>query len=136
MTKAEDTHSLDQARAQFESIKELVDALNQANESEDYDAVDDARKRIYEDALSVEVRSGWYLPGSSDKDARAPEEYRILLCTGGPAVQIVGKLNDYGEPETAELQHQDWFKPWTRFPTSLADEEILLSYARCFYFGE
>jgi hypothetical protein len=43
-------------------------------------------------------------------------EYRILLCTGGPAVQITGNLSSYNEPAAATLQHQDWFLPWTDYP--------------------
>jgi hypothetical protein len=98
---------------------------------------------------------GWYAPGASTfpnsregEDAK-PEEYRILLCTGGPACQIVGQLNEHCEPVTAIMQVQDWFQPWTEF-RPVADkaehardkfsgydsEPILLAYARCFWFGE
>ena len=64
-----------------------------------------------------------------------PALKRILLCTGGPAVRIRGDLGAYSEPNTAELEYQDWFTPWERLPTDSADEEILLTYARSFYFG-
>jgi hypothetical protein len=39
------------------------------------------------------------------------------------------------EPITAFIECQDWFQPWARahIPDS---EEILLAYARCFWFGE
>lgn len=161
----------EQAQAQFESIREMVEALEAAEKSDPgADAGEngeEARERILEDALSVEVRSDWYAPGAPRRrevlvhrggtsygmepvgvDACAPVEYRILLCTGGPAVQIVGKLSEHGEPETACLQIQDWFLPWTDYrPLAPKDangevncvgdaEEILLAYARQFYFGE
>lgn len=81
-----------QGQAQFNSIREMVEALMQSVHhdatEEDHEA---AERAIHEDALSVEVRSGWYVPGARDADTK-PAEYRILLCTGGPAVQIVGGL--------------------------------------------
>lgn len=54
---------------------------------------DDVRRAIEEDALSVQVRSGWHSPGEKLEAA----EYEVLLCTGGPAVRIVGALNRYNE---------------------------------------
>ena len=62
---------------------------------------DEARERIQNDALSVEVRSGWKLIGY-DNDFEA-EEFKILLCTGGPAVQIRGELGN-GEPSDAWIE--------------------------------
>lgn len=139
----------EQAQAQFESIREMVEALHHAP-TDDEDAHDAAQTAIHEDALSVEVRSDWYSPheGHGSGSPCAPAEYRILLCTGGPAVQIRGKLSEHSEPETACLQMQDWFLPWTEYrPLAPKDangevncvgdaEEILLAYARQFYFGE
>ena len=90
---------------------------------------DDARQRIEGDALSVEIRSGWTSPGSDME----PEEYRILLTTGGPAVQIVGDLDQFGEPMRARLMVQDWWKPWTEYLA--ADQDTLLAYARVFSFA-
>ena len=98
----------------------------------EYESREDAEQRIQEDALSVEVRSGWVSYGCQE-DMR-PEEFCILLSTGGPATRIVGELNEHGEPTSARLQAQDWFTPWTDYRE--ADEEALLTYARCFYFGE
>lgn len=138
--------AMSQAKAQFESIKEMVDALDAAlvaaENSDDYQnqieaAYDEANEAIMQDALSVEVRSGWYVPGSRDADTK-PAEYNILLCTGGPAVRIIGELSEHGEPETATLQCQDWFTPWVDAMGGLGTdaEAILLRYASCFYFGE
>lgn len=93
---------------------------------------DEARERIYESPLSVEVRSGW----ASRAEDFEPEEYQILLCTGGPAVRIHGQLGQFNEPDTANLEYQDWFTPWERLWLEDGEEEILLRYAQTFYFGE
>lgn len=91
---------------------------------------DEARQEIEEDALSVEVRSSWQTVGETLDAA----EFRILLCTGGPAVQIRGELNEHHEPSRAWLECQDWFTPWTQvFDVS---QNVILAYAACFYFGE
>lgn len=145
----QETDKLDSARrqgqAQFDSIREMVEALEAARSDDDNPngwGIEDAERTIHEDALSVEVRSAWLLPGDMAPERHVrPAEYRILLCTGGPAVQIIGELSEYGEPETARLQVQDWFTPWTDFrplvsPDNYDSEPILLAYARCFYFGE
>ena len=64
--------------------------------------------------LCVEVRTNWYAPGSRDASTK-PYEYRVLLTTGGPALQVTGTLTEYGEPDDVpEIQVQDWFIPWTR----------------------
>jgi len=125
-----------QGQAQFDSIKEMVEALAAAADR-DREAAEQA---IHEDALSVEVRSGWYVLGARDADTK-PAEYCILLCTGGPGCRIVGQLSEHGEPETAVMEVQDWFQPWTAMrPQVAADnhdsEPTMLAYARCFYFGE
>ena len=121
-------HALEQGQAQYDSIRELVAHLN------DDAGNDRAREAILEDALSVLVRSDWHEPG---RDADKPDEFQILLCTGGPAVRLTGTLNRYSEPETVRMQVQDWFQPWTDFCPATAedDEDVLLTYARCFYFG-
>lgn len=126
-----------QARAQYDSISEMVKALRKAEKSDNDDARDDATQRIQEDALSIQVRSGWYTPGADKSDlSRKPCEFEILLCTGGPAVRIVGDVGDHGEPKNARLEFQDWFTPWTQWQDNKQIEETLLAYCRCFYFEE
>lgn len=97
----------------------------------DAEPSEEGEQRIHESVLSVMVRDGWRQPGASTDDGS--DEYEILLSTGGPALRIWGKLGRYSEPESAELQMQDWGTPWTRYPAS---EETLLEFARRFYFGE
>lgn len=118
--------------------KELCEAFS--IEPDQDAAREEAEQTIHEDALSVQVRSGWYQPGVSESDSK-PAEYEILLCTGGPACRIVGDLSEHGEPETARMEVQDWFQPWTAMrplvaPDNYNSEPVMLAYARCFYFGE
>lgn len=94
---------------------------------------EEAETRIQEDALSVEVRSGWEDPLTFFAGEAPPAEFNILLATGGPAVRIMGELSN-GEPERAWLEVQDWGTPWTRYYD--IEQDTLLAYARCFYFGE
>lgn len=135
MGEKEDTRAKDQARAQLDSIMEMVKALDGGGEI-DGEEIDEetARERIQEDPLSVEVRSDWHEPGSKDDK---PTAYNILLCTGGPAVRIIGTLDEYGQPETAQIEYQDWFTPWVSYAdTSSEEDEGLLTYARQFYYRE
>ena len=163
---ATDTRAKDQAKAQLESIVEMVKRLEhtgKCNGGEDCELTDQeiyeginlcyqegdkaseedresyhdeeqARQAIMEDPLSVEVRSDWHEPGG---DISATE-YTILLCTGGPAVRIIGDLGKFQQPETAKIEYQDWFTPWVAYydETSSEEDDALLTYARQFYFGE
>src|SRR5690606_20401202 len=122
-----------QAREHLENIVELLRRLHEARDAGDEAAEDAAREEIEDLPIEVLVRSGWRRPG---EDAGTPEEYQILLATGGPAVRITGSLDRWGEPETARIQYQDWFTPWEELETSAEDEEALLTFARQFYYGE
>ena len=126
-------------RRAFESIAAMVaklEAFEKDDNGEDTDEPDDqtreeARKEIEQDPLSVQVRSGWYSPG---EEPGSPEEFEILLATGGPAVRIIGELDQYGQPTRARLQSQGWGTPWTDYLG--ADMATLLTYCGVFYFGE
>jgi len=150
--KTTDERDKEQAEVQLESITSLIERVKHCQECDggedcklddktilnglgyyyregdkatekqrqDYHDEDDARQRISEDPLSAEVI----------------KRYEILLCTGGPACRIVGELDEYGQPETATMQYQDWFKPWTDLNIDSKQEEILLDYAREFYFED
>lgn len=144
------TNAKAQGQAQFDNIVTLVERLENARENDDGTA-EIVEQDIRQDPLSVEVRSDWYVPGA-ERECRQAGEYRILLCTGGPAVQIHGALSEHGEPESAHLEVQDWFTPWGEFSPvyrnshnvstegwlddAKARETILLTYAECFCFGE
>lgn len=160
--KEEEDYGKSQAAAQYESIVEMLAALNcdydrldelrmerdQLDEEElrnwpqsgelaeleaaagDCEDREDAEQCIQEDPLSVQLRSGWYSPGETPE----PYEFEILLCTGGPAVRILGELGEHNKPDRAWLEYQDWGTPWTRFFP--ASQDTLLEYARQFYFGD
>lgn len=125
-------HAFENGRGWYSTIQELTIKLRQIRDGEIEGDEDDVRREIDEGPLSISVRDGWRSPGALNEDG--PEEYEILLSTGGPALRIYGKIGDHNEPETAELQAQDWFTPWTRVPD--VDEDVLLDYARNFYFGD
>jgi hypothetical protein len=84
--------------------------------------------------LSVEIRSGWREPG--DGDSVDPDEFRILLSTGGPALRVMGEL-EHCEPSRCWLECQDWGTPWTRhFSRSAERATALRWFASLFYYGE
>ena len=81
-----------------------------------------------ESALAVDVRGGWGAPGELE-----PEEFQILLSTGGPALRIIGDLQN-NEPSRARLEFQDWGTPWTQWRRDV-DHEALDWFCSLFWFG-
>ena len=106
-----------------QELRDLLDAANGCTDQEE------ARAAIQEDPLSVQVRSDW----ENSSSEFAASEFQILLCTGGPAVRIMGELQK-GQPCRAWLEYQDWGTPWTMYFG--ADQSVLLAYCQEFYFGE
>ena len=114
-----------------DELRELTEAATIEGEVQtDADAV---RDRIQESPLSVEVRSGWYSSGSEENK---PEEFCILLSTGGPALRLCGDLDEHGTPTRAYLQYQDWGTPWTDYYAGKGSGAVLLTFAQQFYFAE
>ena len=142
-TTQNEAHAITNARGQLESIKELYRNHKQAESNDDYTREDEIREQAQDEALSVEFRSGWH---SSVDDDIVPEEFKILLSTGGPACQIIGKLDQYRQPTDIEIQYQDWGTPWeslqlnctyaNKSPNITSDYEALEWFCNCFYFGE
>src|SRR2546423_9666736 len=132
----EDTERAEQqAGAQLASIEDLVACLDHAESCDDAACGADCPHdvdAITGDALDVQVRGEWHTPGAID--GCAPYEYKILLCWGGPSVQIVGKLDEYNQPDSATLQYQDWFTEWMDYPLTEEEEETLITSAHQFYF--
>ena len=122
------------ARSTFESIAEMVSDYNAASGADNDRAREVAEQTIQESPLSVRVRSGWVDVGHESK--MEPEEFEILMGTGGPAVRIMGTLNEYREPDSARIEWQDWGTPWTVEDLNGNDGETLLEFCRVFYFGE
>ena len=141
-TTVKENHALTNCRGQLESIKELYRNYQEAESKDDYEAQEKLREQAQEEALSVEFRSGW----THDLNDMKPEQFKILLSTGGPACQIIGKLDEYSQPTDIEIQYQDWGTPWEplqlnstyadKSPNITSDYEALEWFCNCFYFGQ
>lgn len=111
-----------------------ADDVDEFNELEtaagDCENEDDARERIQEDPLEIQVRSDWTNPG----EELTASEFMILLCTGGPTVRIMGELDEHKQPSRAWLEYQDWGTRWTEYGP--ANSGTLCEYASNFFFGE
>jgi hypothetical protein len=112
-----------------EVLQELADLEEAAGDCEN---AEDARERIQEDPLSVQVRADWASPGEL---SLTPSEFEILLCTGGPAVRIMGELDHHLSPSRAWIEYQDWGTPWTAAFGDI-EHSTLLTYCQQFWFGE
>lgn len=139
------SHAEQNARSWMESIIEMVSALDEPEQDDDGNDIprtidgdevtqEEAQERIQESPLSVEVRSGW-CSLAEWADAPQPEEFCVLLSTGGPALRIIGDLNHHGEPECPRLEYQDWGTPWTEAFGDWVDDDALLTYCQQFCFG-
>ena len=127
-------YAKEQAKMQYNCIEDQVVALNEAVELGNTEEIDERMEAMLSNPLSVLIRSGWHAVGS--EDMYTPIEYELLLCTGGPAVRIIGTLDEHNQPETAELQYQDWGTPWTEYTLTKKQTETLIEYAQYFYFEE
>jgi len=96
MTVKEKNHALQNAIGHIESIVEdfekisYLESLN-VTSSEDEEEIEQIKESILNSALSVEFRSGWT---SNPNDIKL-EEFKILLTWGGPALQVIGDLDQY-----------------------------------------
>ncbi len=105
-----------------------------SEQREEYHDADAASTMLDENPLSIEVRSAWHEFGNASPfPNQEGAEFRILLCTGGPAVRIMGELDERGGPDRAWIEYQDWGTPWTQYFG--ADQEVLLSYAQHFLYA-
>jgi hypothetical protein len=86
---------------------------------------------LRESALSVEFRCSQWSNTASNLE---PDEYRILLTYGGPALQITGAFDAHNGATTARLEWQDWWKPWTEYHG--VDEDALLWFCSLFCLGD
>ena len=131
MTTTKENHALNNAIGHIESMVEYFKKDKHFFDIKDYDSQDELRESVLNSALSVEFRSGWY---SSPEDETKAEEFKILLSTGGPALIVIGELDDYG-PVNPKLQFQDWGTPWIDFEITEDQQKALNWFCNCFYFG-
>lgn len=101
----------------LETLQELIE------QSADCESECDALERLRENPLSIEFRSGW----ESDPADFTPHEFSILLCTGGPAVRILGELDHNGYPSRAWAEYSDWGTQWTELGSY---QSVALEYAQ------
>ena len=145
MDKKERNHAEQNAQGHAESILELYQAfvaLEDGSESvtvdgETFNETDAIIERVSEMPLSVEVRSAWHIPSEKENSG----EFQILLSTGGPALRIVGELDENACPcGNFSLEHQDWGTPWTEYHPDVESREDWESaldwFVGTFYFGE
>ena len=135
-TTTKTNHALNNAIGHIESMVEdfktvsYLESLN-VTTNEDEEKIEEIKESILDSALSVEFRSGWY---SSLDDELIPEEFKILLSWGGPALRIIGELDNYG-PVNPKLQYQDWGTFWTDLEITEDQQKALNWFCNCFYFG-
>lgn len=115
------------------TIVEMGRELLLARQANDTDRIEAAEQAIREHPLEVAVRSGWV----GKCDDMIPMEYMILVGTGGPAYRLIGELDGaLSVPTSVTPQFQDWGTPWMDVGYTTEDEEAMLAYASCFYYGE
>ena len=138
MTTPSNAPAIRNAQAKVANILEMMRAYKALLEApgpvtagaETYDDMDSLLEHMYCLPLAVDVRHGWVPAGQAPVD---PTEYRLQLTTGGPACQIVGELNIYGEPITARVEFSDWYVPHAEIPLELEDYDSILDFVRlCF----
>lgn len=101
--------------------------LEEAAEEHGYDDIESVEQAIYDSPLEILVRSGWHEPSSQGE----PEEFKIVLCIGGPHVEIRGELDIYGYPSHVRLVYKDWDSSGEYYATG---DEYALLLAYCCHF--
>ena len=112
-------------------ISEIENLLNRFRNASALDKeYDEIYEAIIEFPLEILVRPDWHHIGGTSNFY----EYKIILCTVGPACRIIGKFDSRG-PITAEIQYADWVTPWASIAISMKKEGILLEFAS-FFLGD
>ena len=130
MTTTKENHALNNAIGHIESMVEDFKKDKIFENLKDFESQDQLRESILNSALSVEFRSGW----ETFKEDFEPKEFKILLSWGGPALRVIGELDNYG-PVNPKLQYQDWGTLWTDLEITEDQQEALNWFCNCFYFG-
>lgn len=129
-----------QAKAQVESIVELIQYLDwdwdgltedEIPADPEYKSREDVEQAIQDKPLSVEVRESWHAVGEKVD----PVEFRILLCWGGPHVEIRGEVGLHGDPENVKVFCADWGSSG-EYILSEDEEQAVTEFCQQFYFGE
>ena len=94
------------------------------------DVAEAIEQQMRDIALSVSVRSQWQTPGFHP----LPGDFQILISTGGPALRVLGELDENSRPSRFWIEHQDWGTPWTLWPH--AEAYALDWFCGLFWFGD
>ena len=94
------------------------------------DVAEEIERQMRDIALSVSVRSQWQTPGFHP----LPGDFQILISTGGPALRVLGELDENSRPSRFWIEHQDWGTPWTLWPH--AEAYALDWFCGLFWFGD
>tara|TARA_R100001129_G_scaffold58335_1_gene40112 strand:+ start:121 stop:540 length:420 start_codon:yes stop_codon:yes gene_type:complete len=137
-TTTKENHALNNAINHMQDMVENYEIGSYIQESnvttqDQEEKLEEIRESILNSALSVEFRSGWC---SSLDEELVPEEFKILLSWGGPALRIIGDLDQYKQPENIKMQFQDWGTLWTDFEITEDQTKALNWFCNCFYFGD
>lgn len=106
----------------FDSEEE-VELQQLAEWAGDYADRDAAYDAIIDDPLSIEFRSDWVPTG--EKMTR--NEYRIVLCTGGPHVELRGEFDHRDSPCNVRVLFKDWGESGELYEF---DRDVVMSYVR------
>jgi hypothetical protein len=109
---------MSKARSYLNSILEWFESTRDED-------TEDRETAAYEIPLSVEYRSGW--TASTDVGEKHWEEYRVVLCTGGPHVELRGYR---GRLEETQLWVTQWGVPEVELPMTRAESDAVESFLR------
>ena len=139
MSTTKTDHALNNAICHMESMVEYFETgsyIEQCNPTtqDQEEKLEEIREEILNSALSVEFRSGWYSSLYDKVRIGEPAEFKILLTWGGPALRIIGEIEE-NFAVNPKLQFQDWGTPWTDLEITEDQQDALNWFCNCFYFG-
>jgi len=139
MSKTKTNHALNNALGHLKEMVENYEIgsyIEQSNvtTNEDEEKLEEIRQSILDSALSVQFRNGWYSDLYHLKGVTEPIEFKILLSWGGPALRVIGEIEE-NFAVNPKLQYQDWGTPWTDLNITEEQQKALNWFCNCFYFG-
>ena len=130
-----------QAHAQADNVAELFQAYTALNDGHadqyEYDGqpfedADEVIERVNEEPLSIELSTGWVsysewgaFSGEWHGKSTQATAMRIVMCTGGPHVEIHADIDEHGQPEGATIHAQDWGTRLERVPMNSKQQAAL-----------
>ena len=134
-----ENHALNNANAHIKSMVENFEEISYLNSlnpttQEQEERIEEITQEVLNAALSLEFRNGWYSDLYHLKGVTEPIEFKILLSWGGPALRIIGEIEE-NYAVNPKLQFQDWGTYWTDFEITEDQQKALNWFCNCFYFG-